>query len=434
MALLHSHSCEAIKSEIDLFSLPPTQTAIERSHWMQYKPISSLSDDSPIEFVIPGTGEEYLDLSHSMLKISLKLVRRDAAVATDYVGGVNNLLQSLFSQVDVYLNQKSVTSQNNTYAYRAYIETLLNYGTSAKNSHLTSGLWYSDTAGEMDTIGDGNKGLKTRKQFTNTGKVVDLLGPIHCDIMNQGKLILNGVEVRLRLVRSRNEFCLMDSTTNYSIHIVDASLMMRRVKLSPEISLAHASILSKNTAKYPLTRVEVKSFVLHSGILSESLDNIILGQLPKRIIIGFVNNKAFSGDRKYNPFNFDNYKINFLSLYVDGVQYPVKPLQPDFVTNDTYVDSFHTLFSGTGIHFLNEGNCIDRIEYKKGYTLFAFDLTPDLSAHCPSHWNLIRNGSVRIEVGFHEALAHTVNCIVYAEYDNVLEIDASRQVIVDFGN
>jgi len=35
-------------------------------------------------------------------------------------------------------------------------------------------------------------------------------------------------------------------------------------------------------------------------------------------------------------------------------------------------------------------------------------------------------------VRFEKPLITTINCIVYAEFDNVMEIDSSRQVIVDF--
>ena len=49
----------------------------------------------------------------------------------DAVGPVNNCLDSLFSQVDVYLNRTLVTPSTNMYANRAYMETLLSYGTEA---------------------------------------------------------------------------------------------------------------------------------------------------------------------------------------------------------------------------------------------------------------------------------------------------------------
>ena len=84
------------------------------------------------------------------------------------------------------------------------------------------------------------------------------------------------------------------------------------------------------------------------------------------------------------------------------------------------------------VHFFNEGNQILRESYPNGHCRFAFNLTPDLSANDGTHWNLVKHGSSRLVVRFAEPLANTVNCIVYADYDNILEVDASRQVIVDF--
>lgn len=440
MAFLHNQSCECLKSELLLFEIPPTQTTIEKSHYVQYKPISSLTDDSPIEFVIPGTGEEYIDLAHTMLsvRVSVKtnIAEKDFATGigdkVKKAGPVNNFMHSLFNQVDVSFNQKPVTPPNNAYAYRAYIESLLNYGPAAKNSHLTSVLWANDTAGRMNSC-DSNKGLEIRRKYLNDRKSVDMIGYIHCDVFNQEKLLLNGVEIRLRFVRSRDGFAIMDPSGIVNIYIEEANLLVRRVKINPGVLLAHAKALSKTTAKYPMTRVEVKAVTLHSDIHGETLDNIILGQLPKRIIVGFVENKAFNGDRSLNPFNFENLDINYLCLYVDGVQVPSKPLQPDF-KNNLYVDAYHTIFTGTNVHFLNEGNEISRNDYPNGYCLFVFDLTPDLSANDCSHWNLVKHGSVRIDVRFATPLSKTVNCIVYAEYDNILEIDSSRQILLDFSS
>ncbi|XP_024880599.1 uncharacterized protein F54H12.2-like [Temnothorax curvispinosus] len=448
MSFLHTHSNECLKSELDFFSLPPTQTSIESSQWIYYKPITSLGDDAPIEFVIPGHGEDYLDLTHTMLSLRIRVETSplaggggDNETSTPggiafKVGPVNHLLHSMFNQIDVYFNQKLVSPPNNAYAYRAYIEALLNYSSPAKTSHLTTCLWDMDTPGLMDALVDSetpNPALVRRARYIHEGHALDLMGHLHCDVFNQDKFLINGVEVRMRLVRSKDLFCLMENTSTSKIRILDASLLVRRAKISPGILLAHAKMLSQTTAKYPLTRVEVKTFTIHAGLVGESLDNVILGQLPKRIIVGFVDNRAFNGDRKLNPFNFKNYGINFFSLYADGIQIPSRPLQPSFSKDEPlYVEAYHTLFSGTGIHFLNEGNSISREDYAEGFTLFAFDLTPDLSANFAGHWNLVKHGSLRLEVRFEKALTTTVNCIVYAEFDNVLEIDSTRQIIVDF--
>ena len=437
MAFIHHRSCECVKTELDLFSLPPTQTSIESGKWVQYKPISSLTDNAPIEFVVPGHGDEYLDLSNTMLTVTASITKADGTKFTakdKNVGPVNNWLHSLFSQVDVYLNGKLVSPQTNTYAYRAYLETLLNYGKDAKESHLTCCLWEADTASEMDNTEEANIGLKNRRVYTDASISADMVGHLHIDLCNQNKYLMNGVELRLRLVRSRDVFSIMSTTTECKVHVSDVGLMVRRCKISPSVLLAHSKTLEGTTAKYPITRVDVKTFTLPAGIQSKTLDNVFLGQLPKRVIIGFVTNTAFNGGSKLNPFNFQHFNMNYFSLYVDGEQVPSKPLQPKFSSPEESVLNFHTLFTGTGIVFSDAGNGIDRISYPHGYCLLAFDLTPDLASSATTHWNLVRNGSLRLDVGFSEALGETVNCLVFAEFDNVIEVDRQRNVSTDYGS
>lgn len=426
-------STECSKTELDLFTLPPTQTSIELGQWVQYKPLASLTDDAPLEFAIPGHGDEYIDLSHTLLSLKVRILNVNGSIVTadsNKVGPVNCLLHSLFSQVEVYLNQKLVSVSGNTYPYRAYIETLLSYGAGAKESHLSSALWITDTAEHMDATEDDNKGLKKRRAFMFNSSPIDLMGHIHSDIFHQNKYLLNGVELKLKLFRSRDEFCLM-SKSPFIVNIMEASVMVRRVKINPTVLISHAKAIEQYSAKYPITRVDVKAFTIPAGVLGKSIDNVYLGQLPKRIIIGLVSNKAFNGSLKHNPYNFHHYNVNFLSMYIDGQQVPTRALQPDFNVNNLYTQCYQTLFSGSGIHFSNEGNAISREMYPHGFCLFAFDLTPDLAAGS-HHWNLVRRGSLRIDVKFNLILTETINCIVYGEFDNLIEVDKYRNVIVDY--
>ena len=60
------------------------------------------------------------------------------------VGPVNLWLHALFSQVEVFLNNKLVTPSSTAYPYRAYIETILNFSKDAKDSNLTFALFYKE--------------------------------------------------------------------------------------------------------------------------------------------------------------------------------------------------------------------------------------------------------------------------------------------------
>ena len=73
MALLHPTSCESVHTGLDLFSVPPTQTAVEEGAFVEYHPLASLSPSAPIEFFISGGGVEYLDFSNTYLHVRAKV-------------------------------------------------------------------------------------------------------------------------------------------------------------------------------------------------------------------------------------------------------------------------------------------------------------------------------------------------------------------------
>ena len=69
MAFIIDQLCECLKSGLDLFSVPPTQTSVENGNWVEYHLLTNVGDDSPIEFDINGTGKDYIDLANTMLLV-----------------------------------------------------------------------------------------------------------------------------------------------------------------------------------------------------------------------------------------------------------------------------------------------------------------------------------------------------------------------------
>ena len=126
--------------------------------------------------------------------------------------------------------------------------------------------------------------------------------------------------------------------------------------------------------------------------------------------------------------------MNYLTVHLDGEQIPYTPLKPNYTApgGENYIRAYHTLFSGTDKTYQDDGNTITREDYKGGYTLYAFDLSPDLSIG--GHLNLVKHGNLRLDVHFANALDQTINVIIYAEFNNILEIDQSRNVIFDYSS
>ena len=303
---------------------------------------------------------------------------------------------------------------------------------------MTNALYYKDTAGKMDQhnpaadAAEQNAGLTKRAAFTAQSGEVDMIGRIHSDIFFQQRYMLNEVNTKIKLIRSKDSFCLMASANGFKVKIVSAYLLIRKVKISPSVYLAHAKALERGLAKYPIRRVICKSFTIPKGYLDISQEKVFSGQLPSRLIVGCVDNRAYNGRGAHNPFNFKHYDLNEISVFLDGQQHGIKPLSVDY-NSKQYAAAYMSLFAGTGKDGRNVGNDIDRTEFANGYSLYVFDLSPDLTDD-DTHFNLSRQGTVRLNMKFAKSLPETVTVVVYGEFENIIEIDRSRNVVFDFNN
>ena len=435
MKLLHQNSAQCIRSELDIFSLPPTQTAIEHGQWVEYNPVSTFSSSAPIEFIVSGSGEEYIDLQNTLIEIkaSVKTLNGESTSSQDTTAPINNTLHSLFSQLDISLNDVTITPSSTTYPYRSYIETHLNYSRDAKQGRLGAGLYFRDTnitQSDPTATSGKNSGLVQRHSICTSSESFEMMGTLHSDIFYQNRYLVNGVTMKIRLSRTKDAFVMMGEG---KINILSAKLYIRKMKITPSLVLAHERMLQNQSAKYPITRVECKVIHLPKNQQSFSHDNLFLGQLPRRIVMGIVDNNALNGDFNMNPFEFKHANLNFLSVHVDGHQIPWSPLKPSFDENN-YIRAYYTQFTGGDGVSSDTGNGITRHDFKNGNAIYCFDLSPDLGSSCGHHFSVVKSGNLRVEFGFDTPLTFTGNVIIYAEFENVIEIDKDRKVTCDYGN
>ena len=433
-------SCECTNTSLDIFAVSPTQTSIENGLYVEYHPLATLTDSGPIEFIVKGS-DDYLDLTNSYLHVQAKITKADGspldAADDNLVAPVNNWLHTLFSQVDISLNNTNISTSTNTYGYRSFLETMLNYGKDCKDTQMGLSMYYEGHGADFPyTTDDKNVALQARRSRTKRSKDVDMIGRIHADLFTQDKLLLDNVSLRMRFVRSKDSFALLalapagdgegQEVEKYRVKITHASFFVRKVKVNPAIVLAQAKALQTATAKYPVKRVVLKVFSVPKSNLNIVQDNIFLTQKPNRLVIALVDSRAFNGDYKLSPFEFKHFDINTLALHVDGFQVDFKP---NFKT-DCYARSYFSLFAATGTSWKDFGNTIGYEDYKLGKSLFCFDLTPSLAGG--DMIEIPKATNIRLEIGFSQPLPEPAHIIVYGELDGMIEIDRSRQIITDF--
>jgi hypothetical protein len=434
--ILDGQSMLMSKAELDLFSVPPTQVAIESAEYCEIFPKNTVTNDGPYEFQITRD-PLFLDLSKNYLHMVAKLTKGDGSDldALPVEQGFNavpiNLFgKTFFKQVKVWLNNKLAYDSSDTYAYRAFLETELNYGTEAKSSHMQSAMYYRDKAGEMETW--NNDGHTARGALTKQSKIFEIMAPIHSDIFNQERLMLSGMDIRLELHRNSNQFALMSFQASPDVKVSVVSMMwyVRKVKVLPSAALSLEHQLSRHAAKYPLRRVIVKTLHIAGGRKDTPTNTVFMGQIPRRIIMGCLEKNAFFGDFSKNPFNFQPFGIRQVQVIAGGKIYPRSPMMLNFETNQ-YTRAYLSLFEALNIGNEDRSNSISYKDYANGYTLFGFDLTPDNAD--AGHWDLVEDGSTSIKIEFAKDTPEGgLKLVVLGEFDGLLSIDRNRNVFFDY--
>jgi hypothetical protein len=119
-------------------------------------------------------------------------------------------------------------------------------------------VWYRHTRIHGQQGKKENKGFGERLALIAESKLVQMMGKLHLDLFCQEKYLLNKVEMKIKLRRSRDVFALTGVIDTFKIKIKDISLFVRKVQLSPNIRMGHVKALEKTSSKYHIRRVEVK--------------------------------------------------------------------------------------------------------------------------------------------------------------------------------
>ena len=287
--MLQIGSCDCTKTELDLKSNPPTMTTMQDTQCVDYHPIASLdSYHAPTEFTVPPHTEFHTDLSQTYLYVKFRILKEtgEDLDGDPKVYPVNNLFHSMFSGIDLYLNNKLVNKKSDTYPYRAYIENLFSYGSDLKENQLKAAeFWYEDEPKKFEDITDAT--ITARGTPVGRSKVVELQGRLYLDLAMQEKYLPNGIEMKLRLSRSSPRFCLMADECPSKIKIDTAILTVRYVQLLPTIANDLNQTVAQHNAKLPIRRVEVKTFTIGTGLRSKTEDHLFQEQLPKRLSLAW---------------------------------------------------------------------------------------------------------------------------------------------------
>lgn len=419
----------AVSSELDVFLVPFTNLSIERQFDETYQPVSSLVGSRTYEFMVLGS-DHFIDLSNTIVYMEIEVKNNSGedfnktsppgTQPSDNVVWTAVPMHSLFSQVDLYMNNKTrITDQNNTYPYKAYFNTLF-YTRDKPRATFLNMEGVSKTATKVDSM----------KQTIYTGR-------IQLDMSECDKVLLSHCDLMFRFHRTRDNFPLTNNvvtgTKDFRITFKKLLLIVRKFQVNPSVATSIEKTLLSYSAKYSFVRKVVMSYNIAANQTNVTIDNILIGVVPKRVVCGLVDNDAYVGNGLLDAYEFKHFKVTNLSLFANGNRYPsgrgYDNSLPESSHIKPYAFSYLTFFRELAQDSNETTLDITYDQYVKHNFLYAFNLAPLYGATIASGSTTLNQvGSMRIEITFSEAPTKSLALIIYAEYDSMVQIDHKRQV------
>ena len=422
----HSKQVEAY--EHGLFS----SSEIKSSQKIEYRPMTTLTDDGPVEFIIPPTPGKIYDV-HSMTMFGKFGIRKqngnvwEKLVDADLkkVGVINNIYGSLWEHVSIKVNDTEIV--NNHYNFGAYFQTLFGTQENVQNTIMERRLWMKDPWNKWNSLDADSANYKRGQHFKN--EWTQFIVPFYTDLQTVvGNFLPPNTKLTVTLRRSPNNFCLMKSgDVTYKIVLDDLRLKMFTMTPTPAALSRFNTRYKSKPPKVVYTKNVMKTFTVPAGNFDLSCHNLFFGDtLPDQVFVAMVNQKAFNGDTSLNPYNFEHFDLSEASLVVNGVSEPSTPYTFD-KTHDN-ISLYYEMLENTGTRpFENESVNITPLEFRAGYFIMVWDRNPVKNNRlAPTKMD---GGYMSLNLKTKTALTDNITVLVFGSYISEMEFKNDTVVI-----
>ena len=260
------------------------------SHDQEIYPTTSF-DENCIEFEFQTDRNYYVDWRQSFLALKLKFVKgrgydtyeskekkknnKDESVVFTERGEdsdqeedvarvtyVNNIVQSIFSNVEVYINNQQIYNSIGLYAHKSYISINFKAAISEYKGvmHCEGYDYEQDPEDIANPLPDPF--LTRRMKLLSRPDGIMLYGKLGIDFFSTSELLYPNMKVRLRLIRARPNLYMISDNPKVSLGILDCSLYTRRIALKDDYHKKRIDMLAYAPVEYNYLETLAKTFIM----------------------------------------------------------------------------------------------------------------------------------------------------------------------------
>ena len=386
--------------------------------------------DSYVEFILPATSGEFLDLSSLFLETKIRITKADGSPLDDdsHVSLIDGAADRLFTRSSVFLNGTAIESN----PYFGLYKSLKSYLSMNVNELKSIGRnsFYKDynglpipskiTKNEFDATKISKDEVQIIEQCKST---LDFITNLHLDISSSHIYLLDGVDLRIRLDLCNPDLLINTyDTEKYIFKIVTTKLWGVKVVPYPSALMSlNKTLSSTHSIEYLFSRPLIRSYVYPTSYNSLTLDNIFTGVIPQLMYIFFMKQTNLNGDYGSNGCYFDHANIDNIRVDVNGNNLAV--------LNGKYPDQVSLMYHNSLCAIKAEDHQMTLQYFKSGRTIHAFDLRPSDSIDTLS---LEKSGNLRVSVQSSKPNTENIIIFIVGITTGLVSIDDTRTVKTNY--
>ena len=222
----------------------------------------------------------------------------------------NNILHSISSDVEVYINSQEYYNSNGLYAHKFYFSNNFKGAISEYKGVLhCEGYDYEEFPDEFMEAPLSEPFSTRRMKMHSRLDGFMLYGKLGVDFFSTCELLYPNTKIRLRLIRARPNFHMIDDNPNVSLRIVACSLYTCLFALKDAYHKKRKDMLASTPVEFNYLETLVKTFIIPARQNQFIHENNFNKAPVRRTAIAMNANSAFTGSHTENPFWYQQFDL-----------------------------------------------------------------------------------------------------------------------------
>ena len=189
------------------------------------------------------------------------VAKENEEVKDTVVTHVNNISHSIFSNIEVYINNQQVYNSNGLYVQKSYISNNFKRAFYGYKETLHCGWYISDELPDEGKVSPLSEPfLTSRMKMLSKPDGFMLYGKLAVDFFATFELLYPNMKTRLRLFRARLCFYMISDNPNVSLGSVDCSFCTRRFILKNDYHKKRMDTLAYTLVEINYLETQAKIF------------------------------------------------------------------------------------------------------------------------------------------------------------------------------